>query len=251
MFVERLSVEQALISDDARDRWPFTVPCVAELARTGLKLSRPVTFLVGENGSGKSTLIEAIAEAFGLDARGGRAGRKYANDRPKTPLGELIRLDLTREGARMRGGPRAKRKGFFLRAETTFGLAEAVSGMYGYWDEDLSERSHGEGFLVIFESMFREPGLYLMDEPEAALSFTSCLHLVSLIHQLGQTGAQVICATHSPILAATPDAEIIEIGEHGFRRAEWGELDLVDHWRRYLNNPAAYLRRMIEPAEQS
>lgn len=250
MFVERLSVEQALISDDARDRWPFTVPCVAELARTGLKLSRPVTFLVGENGSGKSTLIEAVAESFGLDARGGRAGRKYANDRPKTPLGELIRLDLTREGARMRGGPRTKRKGFFLRAETTFGLAEAVSGMYGYWDEDLSERSHGEGFLVTFESMFREPGLYLMDEPEAALSFTSCLHLVSLMHQLGQTGAQVICATHSPILAATPDAEIIEIGEHGFRRAEWGELDLVDHWRRYLNNPAAYLRRMIEPAEQ-
>jgi predicted ATPase len=251
MFVERLSVEQALISDDARDRWPFTVPCVAELARTGLNLSKPVTFLVGENGSGKSTLIEAIAEAFGLDARGGRAGRKYSNDRPKTPLGELIRLDLTREGTRMRGGPRAKRKGFFLRAETTFGLAEAVSGMYGYWDENLSERSHGEGFLVIFESMFREPGLYLMDEPEAALSFTSCLQLVALLHQLGQAGAQVICATHSPILAATPDAEIIEIGEHGFRRTEWAELDLVDHWRRYLNNPAAYLRRMIEPAEQS
>lgn len=250
MFVEGLSVEQALISDDARDQWPFTVPCVSELTRTGLELTRPVTFLVGENGSGKSTLIEAIAEAFGLDARGGRAGRKYANDRAKTPLGEVMRLDLTREGVRMRGGPRAKRKGYFLRAETAFGFAEAVSGMHGYWQEDLTERSHGEGFMVIFEAMFREPGLYLMDEPEAALSFTSCLQLVALMHQLGQSGAQVICATHSPILAATPDADIIEVGDHGYRRIEWTDLDLVDHWRRYMANPQSYLRRIIEPAEK-
>src|SRR5579872_6026353 len=102
MLVDGLSVEQALISGDARERWPFTVPCVAELMRDGLKLKRPITFLVGENGSGKSTLVEAIAEAFGLDARGGRAGRKYTNDRPKTPLGEVIRLDLTLDGIRMR-----------------------------------------------------------------------------------------------------------------------------------------------------
>jgi predicted ATPase len=250
MFVEGMSVEQALITSGARDQWPFTVPCVAELARSGLELTRPVTFLVGENGSGKSTLVEAIAEAFGLDARGGRAGRKYGNARGKTPLGEVMRLELTREGARMRSGPRAKRKGYFLRAETAFGFVEEVSGMHGYWQEDLAERSHGEGFLVIFESMFREPGLYLMDEPEAALSFTSCLQLVALMHQLGQSGAQVICATHSPILASTPGAEIIEVGEHGFRRAEWSDLDLVDHWRRYMANPAAYLRRMIEPVEQ-
>jgi predicted ATPase len=102
----------------------------------------------------------------------------------------------------MAAGPRAKRKGYFLRAETAFGLAETVSGMYGYWPEDLSEYSHGEGFLTIFEAMFRQPGLYLMDEPEAALSFTSCLRLVALMHELGNSGAQVICATHSPILAA-------------------------------------------------
>src|SRR5216683_2716135 len=160
VLVERLSVEQALVSSDARDRWPFTVPCIAALAREGLELTRPVTFLVGENGSGKSTVVEAVAEAFGLDARGGRAGRKYGNAREKTPLGEVMRLGLTREGARMRGGPRSRRRGYFLRAETTFGFAEAVSGRYGYWQEDLSQRSHGEGFLMIFESMFREPGLY-------------------------------------------------------------------------------------------
>jgi predicted ATPase len=247
VIVERLYVEDALVDSEARKRWPFTVPCVAALAHDGLELKRPVTFLVGENGSGKSTLVEAVAEAFGLDAQGGRAGRKYANERPKTPLGRVIRLDLTHQGAKMITGPRAKRKGYFLRAETAFGFAQAVGGLPGYWSENLATRSHGEGFLVIFESMFREPGLYLMDEPEAALSFTSCLQLVSLMHQLGQTGAQVICATHSPVLAATPGADIVEVGEHGFRRSAWGELDLVDHWRRYMSEPDAYLRRLIEP----
>lgn len=137
VFVERLSVERELVSDDERGQWPFTIPCVAAIARDGLELRRPVTFLVGENGSGKSTLVEAIAEAAGLDARGGRAGRKYGNQRPMTRLGEVMRLGLTREGAKMRLRARNKRKGYFLRAETLFGLAEVVSGLPGYWPEEF------------------------------------------------------------------------------------------------------------------
>lgn len=248
MFVSSISVEQGLISDTERDRWPFTMPCVAAIARDGLELNCPVTFLVGENGSGKSTLVEAIAEAFGLDARGGRACRKYGNNREKTPLGTVLRLGLTRDGAKMKSGARSQQKGYFLRAETTFGFAEVVSGMPDYWAENLDERSHGEGFLVIFESMFNAPGLFLMDEPEAALSFRSCLRLVALMHQLGESGAQVICASHSPILASLPCADIIEVGEHGYRRAAWSDLDLTDHWRRYLTNPEVYLRHLLEPA---
>lgn len=216
------------------------------LAEDGLEFARPVTFLVGENGSGKSTIVEAIAEAFGLDAKGGRANRKYVNDRPKTPLGEALELDLTAQGNRLRRGPRLKRHGYFLRAETTFGFAEVVSGVPGYWDAPLSSQSHGEGFWTIFDAMFKEPGLYLLDEPEAALSFTSCLRLVALMHDLGRSGAQLICATHSPVLAATPGADIIELGDHGLRRVEWAELALVDHWRRYLADPNAYLRRVID-----
>lgn len=212
------------------------------------ELTRPVTFLVGENGSGKSTLVEAIAEVYGLDARGGRAGRMYSNNREKAPLGKVLRLGLTRDGAKMKAGSRSRQKGYFLRAETTFGFAEVVSGMNGYWEENLDERSHGEGFLVIFESMFNTPGLYLMDEPEAALSFRSCLHPVTLMHQLGETGAQVICSTHSPILASVPGADIIEVGEHGYRRVEWNDLDLADNWRRYLANPDVYLRRLLGAA---
>ena len=248
MLVRRVYVSETSPGDDqALDRsvWPCTVPCVADLVDNGLAFSRPVTFLVGENGSGKSTLVEAIAEAFGLDARGGRAGRKYTNDRPKTALGEQLRLDLTAEGARMLSGSRRRKKGYFLRAETAFGFMEVVSGMPGYWDEDTSVMSHGEGFFAVFDTMFREPGLYVMDEPEAALSFTSCLRLVKLMHELGRSGAQVICATHSPILASTPDADIIEVGEHGSRRTTWADLELVDHWRRYLDHPEAYLRHLL------
>jgi predicted ATPase len=248
MFVSSVAVEPGRIDAEAQGQWPFTIPCVTAMAADKLELRQPVTFLVGENGSGKSTVIEAIAEAYGLDARGGRAGRKYGNNRPKTPLGQVLRLELTREGTRMRTGARARQQGYFLRAETTFGLAQVVSGLPGYWPENLDEHSHGEGFLVIFESMFSQPGLYLMDEPEAALSFRSCLRLIALMHQLGQTGAQVICATHSPLLAATPGADIVELGEHGYQHSTWAGLELTDHWRRYLADPEQYLRRLLEPA---
>jgi predicted ATPase len=244
MLVRRAYVPENLLPAGSEKSWPFSVPAVAELVTGGLAFDRPITFLVGENGSGKSTIVEALAEAFGLDARGGRAGRKYVNDRPRTPLGEVLELDTTPAGTLMLNGPRNRRKGYFLRAETAFGFMEAVSGMRGYWDADTSEMSHGEGFLTVLDAMFDQSGLYLMDEPEAALSFSSCLRLVALMHQLGRTGAQIVCATHSPILAATPGAEIIEVGEHGVRRADWDQLDLVAHWRRYLADPRSYLRHI-------
>jgi predicted ATPase len=155
------------------------------------------------------------------------------------------RLETTFRGARMLAGSRLKKKGF-LRAETTFSMTENLGGVPGYWADNTTEMSHGESFLTVFSSMFRDPGFYVMDEPETALSFTSCLQLVALMYQLGQSGAQVVYATHSAILAATPGAEIVEAGEHGLRRVGWADLELVDHWRRYLEHPSAYLRHIIE-----
>ncbi|MDT0450929.1 AAA family ATPase [Streptomyces hesseae] len=251
MLVNRAYVPPELVGDDGADAWPWSVPCVKELLAGGIVFDAPVTFLVGENGSGKSTIVEAIAEGFGLDAQGGRAGRKYGNNRPRTALGERVHLDFTSRGARMMAGPRTRKKGFFLRSETAFGLMGTVSGLPGYWEEDTSEMSHGEGFLAVFEAMFRQPGLYVMDEPEAALSFASCLRLVSLMHRLGRSGAQVVCATHSPVLASTPGARILEVGEHGIQPVEWRDLLLVDHWRRYLSEPEAYLRHLIPADERS
>ncbi|WP_063728004.1 ATP-binding cassette domain-containing protein [Streptomyces sp. RTd22] len=247
MFVDRVYVPEGLAPGHGeRGRWPFTVPAVAQLLKEDLAFTRPVTFLVGDNGSGKSTLVEAIAESFKLDAYGGRlAPARGRPDPTKTPLGEVLRADTTRAGARMLAGPRRKKKGFFLRAETAFDMTENLGGVPGYWAEDTSRMSHGEGFLAIFRAMLDAPGFYVMDEPEAALSFTSCLQLVGLMHQLGESGAQVVCATHSPILASTPGADIIEVGADGLQRVKWEDLELVDHWRRYMSNPAAYLRHIV------
>ena len=109
---------------DAADTWPFTLAPVRQLASDGMHFRAAVTFLVGENGSGKSTIVEAISEGYGLDARGGRSGRKYGNNRPKTALGECVRLEMTAAGRRQTG---RRRKGYFLRAETAFGFMEAVT----------------------------------------------------------------------------------------------------------------------------
>lgn len=249
MFVRRAYVPDGLApTGESATHWPFTVPCVADLLQDGLEFTHPVTFLVGDNGTGKSTLVEAIAEGFNLDAEGGRAGVATGRPNPtKTPLGQVLRLDTTSAGARMLGGPRRKKRGFFLRAETAFQMTESLGGIQGYWDENTVELSHGEGFLAIFRAMFSEPGFYVMDEPESALSFTACLQLVALMHELSTSGAQVVCATHSPILAATPGADIIEINDNGIHRTTWDQLQLVDHWRRYLNNPDSYLRHLVQP----
>lgn len=245
MIIERVTCE----SVTNENQWPFHVPAVAQLIKAGLTFHSPITFLVGENGSGKSTIVEALAEAYGLDAHGGRAGRKYVNDRPKTPFGEAIRIHYTPIGAKL-SASRRKRKGYFLRAETAFGFMSFVSGMRGYWEEDITKMSHGEGFLTVFDTMFSDPGLYLMDEPEAALSFSSCLRLIAIIQRLANIGGQVICATHSPMLTAIPGAEILELGSHGIRKVAWKELSLVDHWRRYLSDPSFYLRPLLEEDSQ-
>lgn len=239
MIVERLTCD--LPPGDAASQWPFSLAPARQLALDGMPFRAQVTFLVGENGSGKSTIVEALGEGYGLDARGGRAGRKYGNDRPKTTLGERVRLELSAARQKQHG---RRRRGYFLRAETAFGFMEVVSGLPGYWPDDVTRMSHGEGFLTVLDAMFRDPGLYIMDEPEAALSFTSCLRLVALMGRLAETGAQVVCATHSPLLCALPGAVVLELGDHGFREVRWDDLEIVDHWRRYLDNPHVYLRHL-------
>ncbi|MGA5555981.1 ABC transporter [Streptomyces lavendulocolor] len=235
MIIERAYAHVAAHDEDA---WPWSVPCVRLLLEEGLRFTAPVTFLVGENGSGKSTLVEAPAEGFGLDSWGGSHDWRYATDRGKSVLGERIRFDAAPRGRRMLGS-RAARKGFFLRAETALDALDRE----GFAPDGMS---HGEGFLAAFRGKFLEPGLYVMDEPEAALSFTSCLELLGHLDQLVKRGGQVVCATHSPLLTALPGADIVEVGEHGLRRVEWRELALVDHWRRYLADPRAYLRHVLE-----
>ncbi|MES5816481.1 AAA family ATPase [Streptomyces sp. RG80] len=244
MIVERAYAHAAEAELSGPAGWPWSVPCVRQLLDDGLRFTAPVTFLVGENGSGKSTLVEAFAEAFGLDPWGGSAGHRYAGPRGPSLLGARMRFEATKAGRHMLRAPHTRRRGFFLRAETALdalGREQRTGRLTGTPDE----MSHGEGFLMAFRERFLGPGLYVLDEPESALSFASCLELVGVLDDLSRTGAQIICATHSPLLTALPGAEIIEVGEHGMRTVEWPELELVEHWRRYLDDPRAYLRHIV------
>lgn len=235
--VRRIQAAGDAVWDDAA--WPYSLPPVAQLLRDGLDLAPGVTFLVGENGSGKSTIVEAVAEAAGLNAEGGSRNVRHATRRTESPLGE--RLTVVRN-------PYARRWGYFLRAETMHGLYTYLDSVAEEQEDprpSLHDLSHGESFLQVLTDGFDQTGFYLMDEPEAALSFTSCLALVDLLSRLADADAQVLCATHSPLLTALPGATILELGEHGFAPVAWEDLALVRHWRRYLDAPEAYLRHLL------
>lgn len=221
----------------AYDTWPLTVPAVAQLLGEGLELQPGVTLLVGENGSGKSTLVEGVAMAFGLSAEGGSTHARHSTYDTESPLHRWLRL--VRE-------PGAPRWGFFLRAETMHGFytyleTEARSSR----DPQFHRLSHGESFLELLRTRFDSPGLYCLDEPEAALSFSGQLALLGALHDLSEAGAQVLCATHSPLLAALPGAAVLEVGPWGLRPSAYHELEVVQHWRRYLDDPQRYLRHVV------
>lgn len=234
MIIDRVEIKSWV-----EGQWPFTVPAIMEMARNGLDFERPVTFLVGENGSGKSTIVEAIAEAFRIDVRGGHGGRRYASPEELGVLSPLLRL-VPPQGALR------KTRSFLLRTETAKGVLEFMSEkrVEGY-GESAAEVSHGESFLQILSGRFTERGLYLLDEPEAPFSFRSCLSLVGVLAELARSGSQIICATHSPLLTALPDAQILELSHDGMARRNWEELELTKSWRHFLDTPDAYLRHLL------
>jgi predicted ATPase len=226
-------------------QWPFTVPAIIALAQRGLDFERPVTFFVGENGTGKSTIVEAIAEVFKIDVRGGHGARRYSSIEAVGALSPLIRL-LPPAGARH------KTKSFFLRAETAKGVLEFMSdaGVEGYGERSAAEVSHGESFMQVLQGRFTERGLYLLDEPEAPFSFRSCLALIAVLSDLALSGSQIICATHSPILTALPGAQILELSDEGIVNRDWKELELTANWRHFLETPDTYLRHLLNDEEK-
>ena len=218
-------------------RWPATVPAVEQLPCEGLELPPGLTALVGENGSGKSTIVEMLAEAYGLKPQGGSAMAQLFPTRDSEPgLGAHLVIER---------GPVRPRWSYFLRADTMHSLYTYLEDNSGQRQERFHELSHGEGFLEILRTRVSQPGFYLMDEPDAPLSFTACLALVALLHDLVQAGSQVIVATHSPIVAAVPGASILELGDWGIRTVRREELHLVGAWRRFLTEPASYFRHLL------
>lgn len=219
--------------------WPHTIPAVRQLLTDGLDLEPGVTFLVGENGTGKSTLVEAIAIAFGMSPEGGSTGARLTTRSSESSLSQD--LVLTR-------GAGAARWGFFLRAETMHGYYTYLEQNPSTYRQDpqFHELSHGEGFLEVLRSRFDSPGLYCLDEPESALSFSSSLALVGVLNELLGAGSQVLSATHSPVVASLPGATILEIGDWGIRRTTWADLELVRNWQAYLEAPERYLRHVLD-----
>ena len=232
--VVRIDADRGALDPDA---WPMTVPAVAQVVREGLDLPKGVTFLVGENGSGKSTLVEAAAVAYGLSPEGGTPFGQHSTRATESPLHRALTLQR---------GIGTGRWGFFLRAETMHGWYTFAEQHAGSRDPRFHEMSHGESFLAVLRTRFDSPGFYCLDEPEAALSFSATLGLMARLHELVLDGGQVLCATHSPVLAALPGATILEVGDWGLRRTTWAELELVQHWRRYLDEPHRYLRHVID-----
>ncbi len=224
-----------------------SLPAVNWLKEHRLMLDTPVTFLVGENGSGKSTLLEAIAVSCGFNAEGGTRNFTFSTRATHSELGEYITVAKRRY----------PRDGFFLRAESFYNVATNIDEMDeepsfsprlidSYGGVSLHSQSHGESFLALIQNRFGGEGLYLLDEPEAALSPTRQLTLLGEMHQLVEQNSQFIIATHSPILMAYPGARIYELSENGIASVEYRETEHYQLTRRFLENPERMLRYLLE-----
>ena len=213
----------------------------ASLARVDeLELDPSVTFLVGPNGSGKSTLLEAIAVAAGLNAEGGGRNFQFSTHATHGALHQHVTL-------LKRGVPATD---YFLRAESFYNVATAIDGMgpdalKSYGGRSLHEQSHGESILALVVERFGANGLYLLDEPEAALSPQGQLTLLRRMHDLAEEGSQLIVATHSPILVALPNSLIYALDEDGVHRVNYDDVPNVQLYRSFLEDPERYLHHLL------
>jgi predicted ATPase len=233
LFLNYVAIKENL----PKQGYPFSIPAIANL---DIKFTKPVTFLVGENGSGKSTLLEALADRVGFNAIGG--SKQYAFiENYKTELANYLILQKN---------PRKPiDQGFYFRAESFFNLSDYIDkhANLKYWGgKALQKQSHGESFLSAFNHQFKE-GLFLLDEPEAALSPQRQLALLSIINQMVKEGkSQLLIASHSPILLAFPDAEIFLLDESGIQPVKYEDTEHYQITKSFLDNRESYFRILFE-----
>lgn len=223
--------------------YPFNIPALRTLER--LDLHPKATFFVGENGSGKSTLIEAIAVVAGFNAEGGSKNFAFSTTTRRAESEFFAALRVAR-------GTRRERDGFFLRAESYFNVATVIDqlGVVGsYGGVSLHEMSHGESFLALANHRLRGEGLYLFDEPEAALSPGRQLALLQIMWRLVKEGAQFIVATHSPILMAFPGALIYQLGPGGISPIAFEETEHFQVTRGFLQDRERYFKHLLVDPE--
>lgn len=217
------------------------------LAAGGLPFNRDVTFIVGENGSGKSTLLEAIAVAAGFNPEGGSKNFSFGTYDSHSELSEYITIS---KGA-------YPKDGFFLRAESLYNAASYIEEIDelpaatprvigGYGGKSLHEQSHGESFLAVIKNRFFGNGLYILDEPEAALSPTGVMSLMVVMHDLTEKNSQFIISTHSPILMTYPSALIYELDENEIRPVTYRETGHYTITKRFLDDPEKMLEQLFK-----
>jgi predicted ATPase len=223
------------------DQYPFVLPAISHIS--DIKFHPKVTFLVGENGSGKSTLIEALAVAWGFNAEGG-----FKTHHAHSNLGDFLRLTKS---------PKRARDGFFLRAESYFNVATEIERLdaersysapikNSYGAKSLHSQSHGESFFALLDNRFGGNGLYILDEPEAALSPSRQLSMLVRMHELIGKNSQFIIATHSPILMAYPEALIYQVSAKGLDPIAYKDTEHYQVTHDFLNRTDSMLDVLLE-----
>ena len=215
------------------------LPVIKYLAQNNeLNFSSNITFFVGENGTGKSTLLEAIAVAYGFNAEGGTKNFSFSTNDTHSELSE--HLILTKR--------HYAKDGFFLRAESLYNAAtyiDEVKATHNYGNVSLHNQSHGESFLSIVQNRFSGKGLYLLDEPESALSPMRLMTLIVEIDSLLKNNSQFIIATHSPILMAFPNAEILQFSESGIEKVKYYETEHYKTTKLFVEEPEKMIHHLI------
>jgi len=240
-------IEVRLLRDKVSsfEPYPFCLSAVRNL--DSLELHPDVTFFIGENGSGKSTLLEAIAVAWGFNPEGGTQNFTFQTRSSHSTLHQYIRLSR---------GIKNPRDGFFLRAESFFNVATEIEKLdsepslsppiiNSYGGRSLHEQSHGESFLALIMNRFSGNGLYILDEPEAALSPSRQMSMIAKMHELVRDNSQFIVATHSPIIMAYPNAIIYHLAEDGIERVDYTETEHYSVMKSFINNHVKMLKILM------
>lgn len=248
-MLDDLYVKSIFVKDGIpAENYISNLPVVKRLQKEIIRLHKPVTFIAGENGTGKSTLIEALAVSLGFNPEGGTKNFNFSTENSHSELYKYISVAKD---------ARRPRDGFFLRAESFYNVATDIDRMdrepsfsppviNSYGGISLHKQSHGESFIALAENRFGGEGIYILDEPEAALSPMRIMRLMCIMNNLVKKNSQFIISTHSPILMTFPDAQILEITDEGIREVPYYRTEHYSVTKRFLDNPQKMFNILFE-----
>lgn len=238
LFIKKIDIDKKSFPNTKI--YPFNIDIIKNFET--LHLTKNVTFIIGENGTGKSTFIEALAVACGLNAEGGTGNFMFTTRETEYELSKYIQIEHFQRKVETK---------FFLRAESFYNVASEIErlGVRGYGKQNLHKVSHGESFIQLVQNRFTKNGLYILDEPEAALSPSRQMTLLYLINELSKEGCQFIIATHSPILISYRDGEILDLNKN-FKPVKYEDTEVYRTYKMYLEKPYEMQRRLFDEEEE-